>query len=209
MKFCEYGIYWPCADCFGLFASRWVTVYLLCRSSAAFTGPWPWPSTAVRALGQEPALACSEHICCALCKSNLPLHAPTHRTAKEAACHGLCRRYSKCYTQLFCIAQPLSRPEAFVIVAFGECLYASKGRRLVSAEVWQPSRHACSGPEHSAAAATERYLWSVTPCLMAWPAVCLEPGPASLVVGGTLAIAYGVHEARYPCTIMLHQVSAK
>ena len=56
----------------------------------------------------------------------------------------------------------------------------------------QPSRHACAGPERSAAAATERYLWSVTPCLMAWPAVSLEPGPASLVLGGTLAIVYGV-----------------
>lgn len=52
-----------------------------------------------------------------------------------------------------------------------------------------------AGPERSAAAATERYLWSVTPCLMAWPAVSLEAGPASLVVGGTLAIAYGVRQA--------------
>ena len=35
-------------------------------------------------------------------------------------------------------------------------------------------------------------MWSVTPCLMAWPAVSLEAGPASLVIAGTLAIAYGV-----------------
>jgi len=54
------------------------------------------------------------------------------------------------------------------------------------------SSGARAGPVRSAAAASERYLWSVTPCLMAWPAVSLAPGPGSLVVAGTLAIAYGV-----------------
>ena len=41
----------------------------------------------------------------------------------------------------------------------------------------------------------ERYLWSVTPCLMAWPAVSLAPGPGSLVVGATLGIVYAVDRA--------------
>ncbi|KAK9836975.1 hypothetical protein WJX81_003874 [Elliptochloris bilobata] len=60
---------------------------------------------------------------------------------------------------------------------------------------WAMAMAEYGGPAQSAAAATERYLWSVTPCLMAWPAVSLEPGPASLVIAGTLGIAYGVDRA--------------
>ena len=49
----------------------------------------------------------------------------------------------------------------------------------------------CSG---SAGAQTnnDRYLWSVTPCLMAWPAIIMQPGPASLVVGSVLGVCYVV-----------------
>ncbi len=32
----------------------------------------------------------------------------------------------------------------------------------------------------------DRYLWSVSPCLLAWPAVVMPQGPAALVIGGTL-----------------------
>ena len=49
-----------------------------------------------------------------------------------------------------------------------------------------------AGRALSAAHETERYLWSVTPCLMAWPAVTLAPGPGSLIVGATLGIVYAV-----------------
>jgi hypothetical protein len=68
----------------------------------------------------------------------------------------------------------------------------------------EPGRGARAGPARSAAAASERYLWSVTPCLMAWPAVSLAPGPGSLVVAGTLAIAYGVRcriGSTLPCAL--------
>ena len=67
---------------------------------------------------------------------------------------------------------------------------------------WQASP-ACSNPRQtlpgclpgralSDAHETERYLWSVTPCLMAWPAVTLAPGPGSLVIGATLGIVYAM-----------------
>jgi hypothetical protein len=52
--------------------------------------------------------------------------------------------------------------------------------------------HAWAGKEVSAKALTERYLWSVTPCLMAWPAVTLQQGPGSLVVAMTLGVVYAV-----------------
>ena len=39
---------------------------------------------------------------------------------------------------------------------------------------------------------SDRYMWSVTPCLMAWPAVMLAPGPGSLIVGTTLGVVYAV-----------------
>jgi len=36
----------------------------------------------------------------------------------------------------------------------------------------------------------DRYIWSVIPALMAWPALVMQPGPGSLVVGSTLGVAY-------------------
>ena len=38
----------------------------------------------------------------------------------------------------------------------------------------------------------DRYVWSVTPCLMAWPAVVMAPGPASLAIASVLAIVHAV-----------------
>lgn len=39
---------------------------------------------------------------------------------------------------------------------------------------------------------TDRYVWSVMPCLMAWPAVIMAPGPASLVVASVLGVVHAV-----------------
>ena len=39
---------------------------------------------------------------------------------------------------------------------------------------------------------TDRYVWSVTPCLMAWPAIVMAPGPASLVVASVLGVVHAV-----------------
>jgi hypothetical protein len=39
---------------------------------------------------------------------------------------------------------------------------------------------------------TDRYVWSVTPCLMAWPAVVMAPGPASLAIASVLAVVHAV-----------------
>ena len=39
---------------------------------------------------------------------------------------------------------------------------------------------------------TDRYVWSVTPCLMAWPAVLMAPGPASLAIASVLAVVHAV-----------------
>lgn len=39
---------------------------------------------------------------------------------------------------------------------------------------------------------TERYIWSVMPCLLAWPAVTMQPGPGSFVAAVALAAAYVV-----------------
>lgn len=49
-----------------------------------------------------------------------------------------------------------------------------------------------SGAKSSADAVTARYIWSVTPCLLAWPAVALPPGPGSLLAASTLGLAYAV-----------------
>ena len=55
------------------------------------------------------------------------------------------------------------------------------------------SRHLNSaGPAASARVASERYIWSVTPCLMAWPAVTLQAGPGSLIVGTVLGVVYAI-----------------
>ena len=40
--------------------------------------------------------------------------------------------------------------------------------------------------------ALERYLWSVTPCLMAWPAVMMVPGPGAFAVATTLGVVHAV-----------------
>lgn len=39
---------------------------------------------------------------------------------------------------------------------------------------------------------TDRYVWSVMPCLMAWPAVAMAPGPASLIVASVLGVVHAV-----------------
>lgn len=38
----------------------------------------------------------------------------------------------------------------------------------------------------------ERYLWGVTPCLMAWPAIVMHPGPGAFAVATTLCVAHAV-----------------
>ncbi len=38
----------------------------------------------------------------------------------------------------------------------------------------------------------ERYLWGVTPSLMAWPAVAMGGGPGAFVVAVTLGIVFVV-----------------
>ena len=48
------------------------------------------------------------------------------------------------------------------------------------------------GGAAGARAAGDRYLWSVTPCLVAWPAVALDPGPGALVAACTLGLAAAV-----------------
>ena len=50
--------------------------------------------------------------------------------------------------------------------------------------------HHNTGPALSRAVANDRYLWSVSPCLLAWPAVVMPQGPAALVVGSTLLGCY-------------------
>lgn len=48
----------------------------------------------------------------------------------------------------------------------------------------------------SARLASERYIWSVTPCLMAWPAVAMQAGPGSLVLATVLGVVYAVDRYR-------------
>ncbi|EIE23627.1 hypothetical protein COCSUDRAFT_66018 [Coccomyxa subellipsoidea C-169] len=57
---------------------------------------------------------------------------------------------------------------------------------------WAMAMAEYGGRGLSAVVQAERYLWSVTPCLMAWPAVMLAPGPGSLIVGTTLGVVYAV-----------------
>ena len=57
---------------------------------------------------------------------------------------------------------------------------------------WALSVQHCAGPVASAKMASERYIWSVTPCLMAWPAVALQAGPGSLILGTVLGVVYAV-----------------
>ncbi|BDA47546.1 probable transmembrane protein 69 at C-terminar half [Coccomyxa sp. Obi] len=57
---------------------------------------------------------------------------------------------------------------------------------------WAMAMAEYGGRALSASVQAERYLWSVTPCLMAWPAVILDPGPGSLIVGTTLGVVYAV-----------------
>ena len=49
-----------------------------------------------------------------------------------------------------------------------------------------------AGKQASMHMGTDRYVWSVTPCLMAWPAVVMAPGPASLAIGSVLAVVHVV-----------------
>ena len=39
---------------------------------------------------------------------------------------------------------------------------------------------------------TDRYIWSVMPCLLAWPAVTMQPGPGAFVVAIAVGSAYVV-----------------
>ena len=48
------------------------------------------------------------------------------------------------------------------------------------------------GTQASSQMGTDRYVWSVTPCLMAWPAVVMAPGPASLAIASVLAVVHAV-----------------
>lgn len=49
-----------------------------------------------------------------------------------------------------------------------------------------------AGKQAAAQMGTDRYVWSVTPCLMAWPAVVMAPGPASLAIASVLAVVHAV-----------------
>ena len=39
---------------------------------------------------------------------------------------------------------------------------------------------------------TDRYIWSVMPCLLAWPAVTMQPGPGAFVAAIAIGSAYVV-----------------
>ena len=69
------------------------------------------------------------------------------------------------------------------------------------------AKHACSksghlqrtltlmwyaGKQASARMGPDRFVWSVTPCLMAWPAVIMSTGPASLAIASVLGIVHAV-----------------
>ncbi|KAK9824543.1 hypothetical protein WJX72_011195 [[Myrmecia] bisecta] len=41
-------------------------------------------------------------------------------------------------------------------------------------------------------AEAERYLWSVTPCLMAWPTIVMPTGPGSFILASIIGIVYMV-----------------
>eukprot|EP00884_Botryococcus_braunii_P015778 jgi/Botrbrau1/2884/Bobra.0036s0026.1 len=55
---------------------------------------------------------------------------------------------------------------------------------------WAMAMADYGGAAASSRVARERYLWSVSPCLLAWPALILPPGPGSLMVASTLGMAF-------------------
>lgn len=73
----------------------------------------------------------------------------------------------------------------------GNSLGNGDGRvwRCEAVNTAQSGNHA-TGPALSRVIANDRYLWSVAPCLLAWPAVVMPQGPAALVVGATLLGCY-------------------
>ena len=61
-----------------------------------------------------------------------------------------------------------------------------------------------AGKQASMQMSTDRYVWSVTPCLMAWPAVAMAPGPASLAIASVLAVVHAV-DGRFASQKLLPQ----
>ena len=58
-----------------------------------------------------------------------------------------------------------------------------------------PTSMCCPGHVASWAASKERYLWSVTPSLLAWPIITLPAGPGSLIMALVFGGIYAVDRA--------------
>ena len=46
------------------------------------------------------------------------------------------------------------------------------------------------GTQAAYSSASDRYIWSVTPCLLAWPAVTMPSGPGSFALASVLGVTY-------------------
>ena len=61
-----------------------------------------------------------------------------------------------------------------------------------AAPLTRPSIHPVAGDVAGGVSRAnfERYLWGVTPCLMAWPAVVMPTGPGAFVIAATLGVVH-------------------
>ncbi|KAL3153412.1 hypothetical protein ABBQ38_011748 [Trebouxia sp. C0009 RCD-2024] len=87
---------------------------------------------------------------------------------------------------------PLIPAELLQNAALLQVAYGASIASFLGGVHWALAMVEYGGKQASMQMGTDRYVWSVTPCLMAWPAVIMAPGPASLAIASVLAVVHAV-----------------
>ncbi|DBA76354.1 hypothetical protein WJX77_005451 [Trebouxia sp. C0004] len=99
---------------------------------------------------------------------------------------------------------PLLPAELVQNAALLQVAYGASIASFLGGIHWAMAMAEYGGKHASSQMGTDRYVWSVTPCLMAWPAVIMAPGPASLAIASVLAVVHAV-DARFAGQRLLPQ----
>ncbi|DBA78234.1 TPA: hypothetical protein ACH3X2_008188 [Trebouxia sp. C0005] len=99
---------------------------------------------------------------------------------------------------------PLLPAELVQNAALLQVAYGASIASFLGGIHWAMAMAEYGGKQASSQMGTDRYVWSVTPCLMAWPAVVMAPGPASLAIASVLAVVHAV-DGRFAVQRLLPQ----
>lgn len=87
-------------------------------------------------------------------------------------------------------ALPMMPADIVANAALLQLTYGASIASFLGGVHWSLAMVNFTGTKAGQESVADRYIWSVTPCLLAWPAVTMASGPGSFIVASVLGVSY-------------------